>query len=214
MTLNVSEIFYSIQGESSYSGYPCIFIRLTGCNLRCTYCDTRYAYDEGTSWSLDEILHKIASFPCPLVEVTGGEPLMQHNTPKLLMKLLRLGYKVLVETNGSMNIDLIDKRCIRIVDIKCPSSGEADKNDPGNLKRMTGKDELKFVIGCRSDYEFAKNLIMSKEFTNLKIKTPLFSPVPGKLKPTKLASWILEDHLNVRLQLQLHKVIWGNRRGV
>jgi 7-carboxy-7-deazaguanine synthase len=187
---------------------------LTGCNLRCSYCDTRYAYDEGTVLSIGEILRKIASFPCPLVEVTGGEPLFQQNTPKLLRKLLRSGYKVLVETNGSMNIDGIDKRCVRIVDVKCPSSGEADKNDLENLKRMTGKDELKFVIGCRSDYEFAKNLIISPEIMNLKIKTPLFSPVLSKLKPRLLAAWILEDHLNVRLQVQLHKVIWGNRKGV
>jgi 7-carboxy-7-deazaguanine synthase len=214
LTLRVNEIFYSIQGESSFSGYPCIFIRLTGCNLRCSYCDTRYAYNEGVVLSIDEILRKIALFPCPLVEVTGGEPLFQPNTPKLLRRLIRSGYKVLVETNGSMNIDGIDRRCIRIVDVKCPSSGESDKNDLGNLKRMTGKDELKFVIGCRSDYEFAKNLILSPEIMNLKIKRPLFSPVPDKLKPKRLAAWILEDHLNVRLQVQLHKVIWGNSRGV
>jgi 7-carboxy-7-deazaguanine synthase len=214
LTLNVNEIFYSIQGESSFSGIPCIFIRLTGCNLRCSYCDTRYACDEGTVLSLDEVLRRIALFPCSLVEVTGGEPLLQQNTPKLLRILLHLGYKVLVETNGSMNIEAIDKRCIRIVDIKCPSSGEADMNDLGNLKRLTGKDELKFVIGCRSDYEFAKDLVLSPEIMNLKIKPPLFSPVMNKLKPKRLAAWILEDHLNVRLQVQLHKVIWGNRRGV
>ncbi|MDO9565633.1 MAG: radical SAM protein [Candidatus Desulfaltia sp.] len=214
MTLLINEIFYSIQGESLYAGLPCVFVRLTGCNLRCTYCDTRYAYEEGIEMKLSEILQKIANYHCPLIEITGGEPLLQNNTPLLISKLLEKGYEVLLETNGTFDISMVDKRCIKIVDIKCPTSGESDRNDLENLKRLNQKDQVKFVIGNREDYEYAKNitkLIPSK----LPEKNILFSPVLGEITCAKLAKWILEDNLNIRLHLQIHKIIWPDKqRGV
>jgi 7-carboxy-7-deazaguanine synthase len=214
MALRVNEIFYSIQGESSRSGYPCVFVRLSGCNLRCSYCDSRYAYAEGEELSIDRIIGKVGTFGCSIVEVTGGEPLLQEETPVLVKRLLDRGYTVLLETNGSMNIGKVDNRCIRILDIKCPSSGEADRNDFGNLDRLTATDEIKFVIGTRDDYEYAK-----KALDRINQTSPVdqihFSPVFGKLLPEKLASWILEDGLKARLVLQIHKIIWpGENRGV
>src|SRR4030042_5346422 len=146
MALTVNEIFYSIQGESTYAGRPCVFIRLTGCNLRCSYCDTQYAYHDGEKLNIREIINKVALYGCPLVEVTGGEPLLQEETPYLTSQLLGTGYKVLIETNGSQDISRVDSRCVRIGDIKCPPSGEKDKNDLANLNRLTDEDELKFVI--------------------------------------------------------------------
>jgi 7-carboxy-7-deazaguanine synthase len=157
----VNEIFYSIQGESIYSGRPCIFVRLTGCNLRCSYCDTRYAYEEGVSMELTEIINRIAAHRCRLVEITGGEPLLQSQTPILIYKLLENGYEVMLETNGSLDISRVDRRCIKIVDIKCPTSGESDKNDMENLKRLGSKDQVKFVIENRMDYEYAKETMDS-----------------------------------------------------
>ncbi len=213
--LKVNEIFYSIQGESSYAGRPCVFVRLTGCNLRCSYCDTRYAYDEGEDLELGDIIDRITSPRCALVEITGGEPLMQKDTPLLIRKLLDMGFEVLLETNGSMDISAIDDRCVKIVDIKCPSSGEAAKNELANLKRLQTKDEIKFAIGSREDYDYAKNILSFINSANENIKPPLFSPVYGKINPELLARWILADHLNVRVQIQLHKVIWGSEtRGV
>ena len=215
MTLKVNEIFYSIQGESSFAGLPCVFIRLSGCNLRCSYCDTQYAYDEGNSFGIEEILEQVASYSCPLVEVTGGEPLLQNEAPLLIFQLLEKGYQVLLETNGSQDINQVDNRCIRILDIKCPSSGESDQNDLTNLKKVTEKDEIKFVIANREDFDFAKNIIENwQKFT--KIKNPiLFSSVFGKIDPQQLAEWILGDHLIVRLQVQLHKLLWSpDARGV
>ena len=208
--LTVNEIFYSIQGESSYAGRPCVFVRLTGCNLRCSYCDTRYAYEEGSDLQIEEIIARIRSHRCGLVEITGGEPLMQNDTPLLIQKLLDMRLEVLLETNGTMDISVIDERCVRIVDIKCPSSGEVKKNDLENLKRLQGKDEIKFVIGNREDYEYAKNILSSIKRINGKIKGPVFSPVWGKMDPELLAEWILADHLDVKMQIQLHKVIWGS----
>ena len=214
MSLLVNEIFYSIQGESIYSGRPCIFVRLTGCNLRCSYCDTRYAYEEGVSMELTEIINRIAAHRCRLVEITGGEPLLQSQTPILIYKLLENGYEVMLETNGSLDISRVDGRCIKIVDIKCPTSGESDKNDMENLKRLGSKDQVKFVIENRMDYEYAKETMDSNcpDFPEEQI---LFSPVSGGIAPSRLAEWILEDNLNVRLHLQLHKIIWPDRkRGV
>jgi len=214
MSLLVNEIFYSIQGESTHSGRPCVFVRLTGCNLRCSYCDTRYAYEEGVKMELTEIVSRIANYKCPLVEITGGEPLLQSNTPILISKLLENGYEVLMETNGSLDISSVDGRCIKIVDIKCPTSGESDKNDMENLKRLGPKDQVKLVIGNRMDYEYAKETIDSAcpDFPKEQI---LFSPVSEGIAPPRLAEWILEDNLNVRLHLQLHKIIWpGSERGV
>ena len=213
MTLLINEIFYSIQGESLYAGLPCVFVRLTGCNVRCSYCDTRYAYEEGSKMELAEILQKVTTYHCPLIEITGGEPLLQDDTPILISELLEKGYEVMMETNGTFDISIVDKRCIKILDIKCPTSGESDKNDLENLKRLNQKDQVKFVIGSREDYEYAKNItkLISPELPE---KNILFSPVFGKIACAKLAKWILEDNLNIRLHLQLHKIIWpGSRIG-
>jgi len=207
--LRVNEIFFSIQGESSYAGRPCVFVRLTGCNLRCSYCDTRYSYDEGEDLELEEIIKRVTAYGCNLVEITGGEPLLQKDTALLTRKLLDSGLEVLLETNGTMDISLVDGRCVAIVDIKCPSSGESEKNDLGNLKKLRPNDEVKFVIGTREDYEFAKGIISSLKRTGGISNPPLVSPVWGKLKPDDLAEWILTDHLDVRMQIQLHKIIWG-----
>jgi len=215
MALTVNEIFYSIQGESSYAGRPCVFIRLTGCNLRCTYCDTRYAYEEGTDMEIDTIIGHLSAYECPLVEITGGEPLIQKETPHLVERLLKVGYKVLVETNGSLDISQIDNRCIRIVDIKCPLSGEAGQNDLRNLERLTDDDEVKFVLSGREDYEYAKEILTHINLTLSRMNRVHFSPVFGKIEPKILAKWILDDHLKVRLHLQLHKIIWSpDQRGV
>jgi 7-carboxy-7-deazaguanine synthase len=213
--LKVNEIFYSIQGESSYAGRPCVFVRLTGCNLRCSYCDTRYAYEEGDDLEMGDIIKRITSHRCGLVELTGGEPLMQKDTPPLIKKLLDTGFEVLLETNGSMDISVIDDRCVKILDIKCPSSGEATRNNFENLKNLQTKDEIKFAMGSREDYDYAKNILSLINRAEGKIKPPLFSPVYGKMNPEVLARWILADHLDVRMQIQLHKVIWGSeKRGV
>jgi len=215
LALKVNEIFHSIQGESSHSGYPCVFVRLTGCNLRCSYCDTRYAYDEGEELEIEEILNRIKSFQCRLVEVTGGEPLLQIDTPRLIHNLLEDSFTVLLETNGSIDISPVDSRCIRIVDIKCPASGEAENNDIQNFDRLTANDELKFVIGNRTDYEYAKDVLELLNNKAIVVRHIHFSPIFGEITPEQLASWILEDHLPVRLSLQIHKIIWDpERRGV
>jgi len=212
MTLKVHEIFYSIQGESSYTGRPCVFVRLTGCNLRCSYCDTKHAYYEGEEMEIGEIIDRVVSYKCPLVEVTGGEPLNQKETPVLIHRLLEEGFEVLMETNGTQDISQVDDRCVKIVDIKCPSSGEDEKNNLENLTRLAGKDEIKFVIGSREDYEYAKKLL---NFNSLRMNAVHFSPVFGKMNPTVLAKWILEDRLDVRLHLQIHKIIWNpEQKGV
>ncbi len=215
MALKVNEIFYSIQGESSYSGRRCVFVRLTGCNLRCSYCDTQYAYTEGEELEIDEIVGRVISYQCPLVEVTGGEPLMQNETPGLIHRLLTKGFETLMETNGSQDISQVDNRCVKIVDIKCPFSGQASHNDLQNLDRLTDHDEVKFVIAHRDDYEYAKQ-ILHLTAPNLCRKHPVhFSPAFGRMEPKTLAEWILEDHLDVRLHLQVHKIIWPpDRRGV
>jgi len=215
MSLKVNEIFYSIQGESSFAGRPCVFIRLSGCNLRCAYCDTQYAYEAGNEMDIKDILDKISVYNCRLVEVTGGEPLVQKETPELVRQLLDKGYKVLLETNGSMDISIIDKQCIRIVDIKCPSSGEKDSNDLDNLKRLGNKDELKFVIADRADYDYAKEILELVYGICPGSVAVHFSPCFGKMDIRKLSHWILEDFLDVRLNLQLHKLIWDpHEKGV
>ncbi len=215
MPLIVNEIFYSIQGESSHAGRPCIFVRLTGCNLRCSYCDTRYAYEEGETMTVTEIIDRIGVYPCRLIEVTGGEPLLQQETPLLIEALLNRRYEVLVETNGSRDIRLIDSRAVRIVDVKCPSSGEAEKNDADNFQRLTSHDEIKFVIATRDDYDFAVRVLADNAQAWAACPPPLFSPVFGLLDPAILVQWMITDGLSARLQLQLHKVIWPtDRRGV
>ena len=210
MSLLVNEIFYSIQGESVYSGCPCVFIRLTGCNLKCTYCDTQYAYTQGEKMEISQILRQIAGWKCRWVEITGGEPLLQNETPLLVSGLLDHGYIVMMETNGSLDISRVDRRCIKVLDIKCPSSNEAGKNDLKNLKRLDPKDQIKFVIGNREDYRFAKNIISlhCPDFPGDRI---LFSSVYGEMHPADLVDWILEDNLNVRLHVQLHKIILPGR---
>jgi 7-carboxy-7-deazaguanine synthase len=204
--LKVNEIFYSIQGESSFSGIPFIFIRLTGCNLRCSYCDTKYAYEEGKELTVEQILRQIKKYKCGYVEITGGEPLLQDETPFLVDSLIDKGFNVLVETNGTKDISVISDKATIIMDIKCPSSGENDKIDWENIKRLDKKDEVKFVIAEKSDYDWAKEIISEK---NLTYKTKvLLSPVKEKLGPDLLAEWILRDNLKVRLQLQLNKLLW------
>jgi len=214
MKLKVNEIFYSIQGESTFSGRPCIFIRLTGCNLRCSYCDTKYAYEEGEYMSIDEIMERISSYNCKLLEITGGEPLIQENTPYLIKRLLDKGYTVLLETNGTMDIGVVDRRCIKIMDIKCPFSGESGKNDYENLKKLGSKDEIKFVIADRRDYEFAKSVLNNWNIIPFDPNPVHFSPAYGILEPKILSEWILRDGIDVRLNLQIHKFIWGDKRGV
>ena len=215
MSLIVNEIFYSIQGESSFSGRPCVFVRLTGCNLRCTYCDTQYAYEEGNELELSEILDKVSKYKCPLVEVTGGEPLLQKDTPALIYTLLEDGYEVLLETNGNLSTCNIDARCIKIIDIKCPSSGEHEKRDSKLLTSLSGRDEIKFVIGNREDYEYARKILAYMRKYLLAENPVHFSPVFGMIEPQTLADWILADNLDARLNLQLHKVIWGpDQQGV
>ena len=214
MILTVNEIFYSIQGESVYAGMPCVFVRLTGCNLRCRYCDTRYAFDEGNAMSVIQIVDQVAAFGCDWVEITGGEPLVQNHTPDLVDALLGLGYRLLMETNGSLDIDLVDSRCSRIMDIKCPSSGEHAKNDTANLQRLTAHDQVKFVIGDRDDFLFARQLLPRLPAA-LPTDRILFSAVSDRLPPDKLAAWMLEARIEARLQLQLHRLIWPDQdRGV
>jgi len=207
--LKVNEIFYSIQGESTFAGFPCIFIRMTGCNLRCTYCDTTYAYEEGDDIPLDSILTTVKKFDCSLIEVTGGEPLIQDETPDLISALIKNGYTVLLETNGSQDISPVDTRCTRIVDIKCPSSGMDNKNYWKNLDYITPNDQLKFVIAHRQDYLYAKKVLDAAAIKRRKKLLINFSPVFNKINLKDLAEWILADNLPVRLQIQLHKYIWG-----
>jgi 7-carboxy-7-deazaguanine synthase len=215
MSLKVNEIFYSIQGESTYAGRPCVFVRLTGCNLRCSYCDTQYAYEEGGIMEVNHIFEQVDPHQCRLVEITGGEPLVQDDTPILIESLLDDRYEVLLETNGSMDISRVDERCVKIVDIKCPSSGMMEKNNLDNLGRLTTRDELKFVLGTAEDYKYAKKILEYKELDPERINPVNFSPIFGQLDPKTLSEWILEDHLDVRLHLQLHKYIWGpETRGV
>ncbi len=204
----VSEIFLSIQGESTYVGIPCTFIRLAGCNLACNWCDTTYARsaEEGYEFGIDEIMAEVKKFKSWLVEVTGGEPLLQPETRELTRRLLADGRTVLIETNGSVSLEGLDDKIIKIVDIKCPSSGQDGSFLLENLKYITPEDEVKFVISDRADYEFAKRF-MHENIKNLTSKI-LFAPVRPKLAPSELAEWILKDGLKVRLQVQMHSYIW------
>jgi 7-carboxy-7-deazaguanine synthase len=211
--LKVNEIFYSIQGESTYAGLPCVFIRLTYCNLRCSYCDTEYSFYEGTDMTIDEILAEIRKYNCNLVEVTGGEPLVQKESLDLMQRLCDDGYKVLLETSGSLSIENVDKRVTIIMDLKTPSSKMMKKNLYSNIDFLKQEDEVKFVIGNREDYEWAKEIIEKYDLKN-KCKI-LMGCVFGELSNLELATWILEDHLPVRFQIQLHKYIWEpEKRGV
>lgn len=202
--LQVIEIFASLQGESSYAGLPCVFIRLSGCNLRCNYCDTRYAFEGGEKLSVEQILAKVEKFGIPLVEVTGGEPLYQKQSTQLMQALVDGGYKVLLETNGSLSIADVPKEVIRIIDYKLKGSGEGGSFAEDNYALLRDGDEIKFVISDRADYLEAKRWVESRGREGLSL---LFSPVSERLKPELLAEWILEDALAVRFQIQLHKVL-------
>jgi 7-carboxy-7-deazaguanine synthase len=207
MTLMVTEIFHSIQGESLLAGRPCVFVRLTGCNLRCSYCDTTYAYTEGVPLDIVEIIGKVKDFSCPLVEVTGGEPLLQRETPMLIDRLLSEGLDVMLETNGSLDISGVNSECMKIMDVKCPSSGMSPSNRIENLSLLNEKDQLKFVIGNLSDFTYARSCLKALPF-GFPRDHVLFSPVSGRLPPDVLSDWILSNHLEARLHLQLHKIIW------
>jgi 7-carboxy-7-deazaguanine synthase len=209
----INEIFYSIQGESSYAGLPCVFVRLTACNLRCTWCDTTYSFHDGKPISLGDVIVKVLEYNCPLVEITGGEPLLQPNVFPLMARLCDLGKKVLLETSGSIDVSRVDPRVVKIMDLKCPGSGECSKNLYDNVRLLDKKDEVKFVIADRADYDWAKRAMMEYQLANT--CTVLFSPVWDKLPLKTLADWVLADKLPVRLQTQLHKHIWGvDARGV
>lgn len=211
MTMKINEIFYSLQGEGVLIGAPSIFIRVSGCNLRCAYCDTTYAYEKGTTMTIPQILDEIKKFPCSSVCLTGGEPLQQKDTPKLIDTLLSKKYQVCLETNGSKDITkYADKKKVVIsLDIKCPSSGSHKKMKMGNIRKLTKKDQLKFVIKTKKDYDYAKQILLNYH----PVCKVYFQPVWGT-DPKKLSSWILRDGLPVRLSLQLHKLIWGTKHGV
>ncbi|MDY0152684.1 MAG: radical SAM protein [Candidatus Cloacimonas sp.] len=202
--LNINEIFYSLQGESTFAGYPCIFIRLTGCNLRCSYCDTKHAFTEGKPMTITAILDAIKIYPCSLVEITGGEPMLQDDVAELFAALHAANYKILLETNGSINLAEVPDFVYKIVDVKTPGSGVGDSFVTCNLKCLQTHDELKFVLTNYIDYRFALNFI---ELNQPKVKTIHFSPVTTLLEPETLAAWMLEDGVNAMLSLQLHKLL-------
>jgi 7-carboxy-7-deazaguanine synthase len=211
--LRLKELYRSIQGESSYAGRPCTFVRTAGCDIRCRWCDEPHAFTGGERIGLDEVLKRVADLGVRLVEITGGEPLLQEAVPELVRRLLDAGHEVLVETGGHRDISPLDPRAHAIVDVKCPGSGESDSNDPANLERLRPGDELKFVVADRADYEWARDRVRGDDLT---ARAPVhFSPVHGELGPAELSAWLLEDGLDVRLNLQLHKYVWGaDSRGV
>ena len=212
--LTINEIFHSIQGESTHTGRPCVFVRLTACDLRCSWCDTPYAFTEGEKMTLDDVLERVEGYGCDLVEITGGEPLLQRDVYPLMEQLLASGKTVMVETGGHRSIRDVPSDVIRIVDVKCPGSGESAKNHWENLDLLSLRDEVKFVIRDRADYEYAKDVVARYGLLD-RTAAVLFSPVHGVLDAKELAAWILEDRLPVRLQLQAHKYIWEpHTRGV
>jgi len=211
VSLRISEIFYSLQGETSRVGLPTVFVRLTGCPLRCHYCDTSYALNGGVSMTLQAIVDEVAAYPTKYVTVTGGEPLAQKNCLTLLKILCDKGYQVSLETSGALDVSMVDARVMKILDIKTPASGEVEKNLWGNLDHLSTVDEIKFVLCGEADYLWAKQMLIEKHLTD-KCEV-LFSPAQGQLSPTDLADWILKDRLKVRMQLQLHKILWGNVSG-
>ena len=211
--LTVNEIFHSIQGESTRAGDPCVFVRLTACDLRCAWCDTEYAFYEGRKMSIDDVIRTVDGYGCPLVEITGGEPLLQDDVFELMGRLLAGGHTVMLETGGHRPIDRVPADVIKIVDVKCPGSGESAKNDWHNLECLAAHDEVKFVIADRADYEFARDVVCRR--LTARAGAVLFSPVHGRLNPKTLSEWVLADRLPVRIQLQLHKFIWSpTTRGV
>ncbi len=212
--LTINEIFHSIQGESTYAGRPCAFVRLSACDLRCSWCDTTYAFHEGHKVSVEDVVAQVRAFECEHVEITGGEPLLQPDVYPLMEQLLANGHTVLLETGGHRSIEAVPEGVIRIIDVKCPGSGEAEKTHWQNLDLLRPSDEVKFVIKDRADYEYARDVVREHDLAP-RTTAVLFSPVHGVLDPSRLAFWILEDRLAVRLQLQVHKFIWGaDVRGV
>lgn len=209
--LRITEVFLSIQGESTQAGRPCVFVRLTGCDLRCVWCDTEYAFEGGEQATIEQVLDRVASFGCPLVEVTGGEPLLQRDCIPLMKELLARGHEVMLETGGHRSVEEVPIEVRRILDVKCPGSGESHRNHLENLDRLTPRDEVKFVLADRADYEWARAFVRDRR---LHERCPvLFSPVWRRLDPKDLAEWILADRLAVRIQLQVHKVLWGETAG-
>jgi 7-carboxy-7-deazaguanine synthase len=211
--IRVTEIFFSIQGESTHAGRPCVFVRLTGCPLRCTWCDTEYAFHGGADMTIDEVTARVKTYDCPLIEITGGEPLHQPAALPLIERLCGEGFEVLIETSGAIDIASVDRRARVIMDIKCPGSGMTDRMLWANISQLSFQDEAKFVVKDRADYEWARALVRRHDLTAR--CHVLFSPVFGELDPRCLAEWLLADRLHVRFQLQLHKIIWSpDMRGV
>ena len=210
-TLRLTEVFLSLQGETSRAGLPTVFIRLTGCPLRCRWCDTPYSFQGGETVTLNSILTRVAEYGVSTVCVTGGEPLAQKNCPTLLSALCDAGYSVSLETSGALDVGMVDPRVSRIVDIKPPESGEEARNRWENIAHLTPRDEIKFVLASRADYEWAREVMRSQKLDQ--VCPLLLSPVQGELPPAQLAEWVLADRLPVRMQVQLHKILWGNTPG-
>ena len=212
--LTINEIYFSVQGESTWAGLPCVFVRLTFCDLRCTYCDTEYAFYDGKKRSLGEIVDDVLTFDCPLVEITGGEPLLQRNALPLMAMLADADRTVLLETSGAHDISAVDPRVHRIMDLKTPGSGEVERNLFSNIDYLTSRDEVKFVIGSREDYEWSRTQLRDHRLAG-RCRAVLFSPIFGRIDPREIVEWVLADKLPVRFQLQMHKFIWTpTQRGV
>jgi 7-carboxy-7-deazaguanine synthase len=212
--LTINEIFYSIQGEATHAGEPCVFVRLTACDLRCSWCDTTYAFHEGRKRTVEDVIAEVEGHRCALVEVTGGEPLLQDDVYPLMTTLMERGHTVMLETGGHRSIARVPEAVVKIVDVKCPGSGEAGKTHWANLQALAPHDEVKFVIADRADYEYARDVMARYDLASRAAAVHM-SPAHGVLEPRLLSEWILEDHLPVRLQLQIHKFIWpADTRGV
>jgi len=212
--LTVNEIFHSIQGESTHVGRPCVFVRLTACDLRCSWCDTAYAFHEGSKMTVEDVVSRVRDYGCDVVEITGGEPLLQRDVYPLMQRLLDEGRTVMIETGGHLSVAEVPEGVVRVIDVKCPGSGEAGKVHWENLDRLRPTDEVKFVITDRTDYEYARGVVAQHGLLS-KAAAVLFSPVHGVMSARELAEWILADRLPVRLQLQAHKFIWDPQtRGV
>ncbi len=211
MKLTINEIYLSVQGESTWAGLPCVFVRLTFCDLRCTYCDTEYAFYEGKKRPVDEIVAEVLATECPLVEITGGEPLLQRNVLPLMTALCDAGRTVLIETSGAHDISQIDPRVHRIMDLKTPSSGEVARNLAANIDHLAERDEVKFVLGSREDYEWARERIREHGLAE-RVRAVLLSPVFGKIDPRDIVAWMLEDRVPARFQFQMHKFIWDPKK--
>jgi 7-carboxy-7-deazaguanine synthase len=212
--LTVNEIFHSIQGESTHAGERCVFVRLTACDLRCSWCDTPYAFYEGRKMSVDEVLDQVEAHGCPVVELTGGEPLLQADAYPLMERLLASGKTVMLETGGHVSLARVPREVVKVMDVKCPGSGESHRMDWDNLERLAPHDEVKFVLRDRADYEYARDVVRTRGLAD-RVTAIHFSPVHGVLDARALAEWVLEDRLPVRVQLQIHKYIWDPQtRGV